>query len=166
MKEGLMMGEVIFLLILWIGSFYFFTLTAGFSISVLDKSGGAALFPRLILIFLMVVIGVRIIKLLLLIKNKENEDFVFVEMFKGTRLIYVGGLTLYVVLMPILGYILSTIVFMVGMMNIFYYNVHKSLGTLKAIIIRNILAILLVIAVNIFFKNILGVYLPSGFFGN
>lgn len=159
------MGEIIFLLVLWIGSFYLYTLTANFAISILDQSGGAALFPRIVLIFLMVVIAVRIIKTFISVKNKEYEGFVFSELFKGTRFVYFVGLVLYVLLMPVLGYTLSTIAFVAGIMNIFYYNVHKKLGTPKAIIIRNISVILLTILVKMFFKSILGVDLPNGFFG-
>ena len=156
------MGEIIFLVMLLVGSLYLFSLTGDFPISILDKSGGAALFPRIVMIFLMIVLAVRILSLF---RARNREAFVFTEIFKGTRGIYFGALVLYVLLMPFLGYIIATFTFVAGLMNTFYYSVHKELGEPKAIAIRNGLVVVLVICVNFFFKEVLGVFLPVGFLG-
>jgi len=58
------MGEILFLSLFLIGSIYLFLLTGDFRLSKMDTSGGAALFPRIVIIFLCLFLVIRIIQAL------------------------------------------------------------------------------------------------------
>ncbi len=156
------MGEIIFLAILGLFLGYLFLTTSSFPISVMDNSGGAAFFPRIVLGFLIALIIIRIISILF---TREKSKFIIKEMFQGIRLFFVISLILYATILPIIGYIISTTLFLIVVVNVFYYKANETLGTTKTIIIRNVLLLTFVLSLNIFFTEILGVVLPVGIFG-
>jgi hypothetical protein len=156
------MGEIIFLSFLGSIGVVLYILTYSFEINLLDKSGGAAMFPRIVIIFLLVFIIIRIIFLII---AQKRTPFVFKELFQGKKLLFVTSLAAYVILMKPLGYIICSILFLLFIVNNFYVSVHSGWGTPKQIAVRNILSILFVIGMKFFFSNVLKVFLPAGIFG-
>lgn len=154
------MGELIFLGILMVICIYFYTLTFGFAVSVLDKSGGAAVFPRFVILFLTIFLVVRIVTIL---RQKQKQGFVFTELFKGMRLFFFASLIVYILAMKYAGYVLSTTAFLLVTVNCFYYKTKDNWGTAKSIAVRNVLLIGFALAMNYFFSNILHIMLPAGF---
>lgn len=153
------MGELIFLGILLVVCIYFYTLTFGFAVSILDKSGGAAVFPRIVIVFLMVFLIVRAVTVL---KDKQRKPFAFKELFLGMRLFFFTSLICYILVFKFLGYVISTTLFLVVTINVFYFKTKKQLGSVQAIAVRNFMAIIFVLLMNYFFVHILHIVLPAG----
>jgi len=153
------MGELIFLGILLAICVYFFTLTSGFAVSILDKSGGAAVFPRIVIIFLAVFIIARMVTVLL---EKEKKPFAFLELFQGMRLFFFASLVIYILALKPVGYVLTTTAFLVVVINGFYYKVKGNWGSVPAIVVRNMLLVAFVMLMEFFFVRILHIMLPAG----
>ena len=153
------MGELIFLGLIMAICGVFFYLTFDFQVSLLDRSGGAALWPRIIIIFLMIFVIIRFIQVL---REKDKGEFVFLELFKGPRFFLLASLVAYIVAFKSLGYIISTSLFLVVVVNVFYKWTKNDFGSVKSIVIRNTLLILFVIALNYFFAEIVNIPLPTG----
>ena len=153
------MGEIVFLGLLFLLSGYLFYLPFYFPVNILERSGGAGLFPRIVLAFLMVFLIIRIIQILC---QNEKKPFVFAEMFKGTRFFYLITLTAYVALLKVFGYFICTTLFLAIMINILYRQVLGEWGSVKIIVIRNLLIIAFAVLMNLFFSKILHVLLPVG----
>lgn len=153
------MGELVFLLLLLILCAVCFVQTLSFPVSILDQSGGPALFPQIVLVLLAVVIVLRMIQFL---REKEHAHFVFRELFTGRRLFFFGSLIVYVLLFQWLGYILSTALFLLVTVNYFYFVVKGNRGSVKAIVVRNVSVVAFSIVMYVFFANILHIMLPTG----
>lgn len=154
------MGELIFMLIVAVTAIALFINTYSFPVSIIDQSGGAGLFPRIVIILLLFFMTVRTVRWF--INPETRRKFVFVEMFQGTRLIYLIGTVLYIAILPFLGYVLSTILFMGTMVNYFYsvqWNKRPSVGTESIIMIGILIG---TIGLYFFFGEILNIRLPQG----
>lgn len=160
MRKTSFIGELIFLTLLEISAGYFLSMSGDFAVSMMDKSGGAGLFPAIVLKFLMVVIGIRIVLILAISENRKDE-FVFLELFKGTRLFLLLTIIGYAIVVDFVGYMLSSIIFLLVTVNYFYYKVNGSFGNKKTIIVRNIIIIVFTILIFLFFTRILGAVLPT-----
>ena len=154
------MGEFVFLGIILAICGYFYYLTYDFAISPFDKSGGAALFPRIVLICIAIFVIIRIIQVAL---QKEKGKFVFGELFRGMRLFFFASFVIYVALLDIFGYIICTILFLAVTINVFYKKVNNCWGPIKSIVIRNCSIVVFTFAMEFFFSNLLGILLPNGF---
>lgn len=153
------MGELAFLGILIVGGCYLFSLTYGFAVSPFDKSGGAALFPRIVIGILLVFALARVIQLLM---KKKKEKFVFSELFKGYRLFFFGSFVIYVLLLEFIGYIFASLLFLGITVNMFYRHVVGDFGPVKSIVIRNVAIVAFIILMDYFFASVLGIFLPNG----
>lgn len=153
------MGEIVFLGLFLIACCYLLFLTFSFPVNILDKSGGAGLFPRIVLLFLMVFLIIRMVQLLC---RKNKEPFVFLEMFQGTRLFYLIGLAVYVAALKVVGYFICTVLFLGVTINLLYKQQKGGWGSIKAVVIRNVLIVAFVLAMNFFFAKVLHVMLPEG----
>lgn len=153
------MGEIIFLLCFAVISLIMFYLTGDFRVSKMDTSGGAALFPRIVIVILLVFLAIRVIEIL---RSKEKKKFSGRELFTGSRLYFITGFVLYVVLLKPLGYIIATSLFLVFTVNRFYQIENGTLGTMVQIVVRNMIMIFFVLAMNWAFGTILSVMLPTG----
>lgn len=154
------MGELIFLGILMVICIYFYTLTFGFAVSVLDKSGGAAVFPRFVILFLVIFLAVRFIMVL---KEKQRKPFAFKELFTGMRLFFFVSLICYILALRYLGYLICTASFLMVTVNVFYYKTKDGWGPVRSIVVRNTMLAVFTFAMNYFFVRILHIMLPSGF---
>lgn len=161
-NKGSVMGELILLGLLVVIGVSFWFMTFSFAVSPLDRSGGAGLFPRLVIIFLLAFVVVRIIQVLL---KKEKEHFVFFELFTGIRLFFLLSFVLYVVILNWVGYLISSILFLAVTTNYFSYKTNDTVGTRKAVVIRNGALVVFVFLMYYFFDRILHIALPRGFIG-
>lgn len=160
MKKISFIGELIFLTVLEISAGFFLSRSDNFAVSIMDKSGGAGLFPTLILKFLMAVIGIRIV-LILAIPENRKEDFVFLELFQGNRFFLLTMIIGYAVVVDLAGYLLSSTIFLLVTVNYFFYKVNGSFGSRKIILIRNVIIIAFAILLFLFFTRVLGAVLPT-----
>ncbi len=156
------MGEIIFLIVLLLLGGVLFQQTFTFGVSILDQSGGPALFPRIVLAILAIAIIIRLISVL---REKKHEHFVFIELFTGNRLFFFLSLILYIVTFKFLGYILSTCLFLMITCNYFYYVVKGNKGSVKSIAVRNIGIVVFAVVMYVFFANVLHIMLPAGILG-
>lgn len=153
------MGEILFLGLLILFCGYLFFLTFSFPVNILERSGGAGLFPRLVLTFLMIFLIIRIIQI---VSQKQKSPFVFTEMFQGTRLFYLIALVVYVGALKILGYFICTTLFLAVMINVLYRQIKGEWGSAGTIVIRNAMIVVFVTVMNFFFAGVLHVLLPTG----
>ena len=153
------MGELIFLGLIMAICGVFFGLTFDFQVSLLDRSGGAALWPRIIIVFLLIFLIIRFIQVL---RTGKKEEFVFLELFKGPRFFLLACLTVYIFIFRPLGYIISTSLFLLVVVNVFYKWTRDNYGSVKSIVTRNVLLILFVLALNYFFAEVVNIPLPTG----
>lgn len=154
--------ELIFLTILGIFAIIFFRETTTYKIAAFDTSGGPAAFPQYILILLLIAIAILMIQKIM---KKEYKGFVFLELFKGERGIGLLSLIAYLSLLSILGFTLSTILFLTFLVNYLYrVNHNKSLGSAKRIAMRTGFSIIFAFAIQFIFVSLMHVMLPKGIF--
>ena len=79
------MGELVFLALLLAVCTLFYGMSFDFKTSILDTSGGAALWPRIVIIFLVMIIIIRGIQA---IKERDRKQFVFKELFQGKQAVF------------------------------------------------------------------------------
>lgn len=152
--------ELIFLTILAIFSIVFFQETTTYKVASFDTSGGPAIFPQYILILLLISIAVLMIQKIV---KKDFKGFVFIELFKGDRGIGLIALVAYLSLLKILGFTLSTVLFLTFLVNYLYRTNHeKSLGNVKHIALRTGFSILFAFLIQYIFVNLMHVMLPKG----
>ena len=156
------MGEIIFLLILIAISVLGFIEAGTFPVPIFEKTGGPALFPKILFVGLAIFAVIRIIMIL---RSKEKKKFVFVELFQSTRGVFLLASVVYVLVMEYLGYIISTALFLVVICNYLYWKRHDTKGTVKSIILRNVAMIVITFLLYVFFAKVMTINLPQGLFG-
>ncbi len=155
------MGEIIFLLLFFALAIFLYTLTGDFRVSKMDTSGGAAMFPRLVIILLCICLLLRIGQIIL---KKEQKEFIWRELFQKARLYFVVCLLAYAVLLKPLGYIPATCLFLMAAVNRLYYIQKGTYGKPVEIAVRNLLLIGFSVAMYFAFSGVLSVNLPKGMF--
>ena len=158
------MGELIFNAILAVVAVVMFAMTYSFPTSIFDKSGGAGLYPRIVIIFLLILLVIRTVQILRSNEEKQRK-FVFFEMFQGSRLIYILTTLAYFLLVMRVGFVLTTIVYLIWSILFFYSLQEQKHPSRKITVIVVISAISGVILLDYLFCNVLGVLLPAGILG-
>jgi len=161
--NGVVMGEIIFLGIWMAIAVAMYIVSFQFPAIKIDKSGGGGVFPRIVITLFVVLLAIRIIQI---IATKETKKkFAFLEIFKGPSLVYLIATTVYFLSCKAVGFILMTIVYLIGMI-IFCYRVSegKFPSVLKTIIIC-VAVIVGVVAFAWLFSAKLQVLLPKGILG-
>lgn len=154
------MGEIVFLGIVSLIAIMMFVVSYQFPTSIIDKSGGAALFPRIVIGFLLLFI---VIRTFILLRDKSiKEKFIFIEIFTGTRLIYLISTVIYIIGISYLGFIVSTLLYLLGIINYFYYLQNNGKPTLKKEIVIVCSVFIGTFLMYFFFGNILNILLPKG----
>lgn len=152
--------ELIFLAIIAIFALVFFKETTTYSIASFDTSGGPAIFPQYILILLLVAILALMIQKII---KKDFKGFFFLEIFKGDRGIGMVSLVVYLALLRILGFTLSTIIFLIFLVNYLYrVNHDNTFGDGKHIALRTGFSILFAVVIQYIFVHLMHVMLPKG----
>lgn len=156
------MGEFIFLSLLLVACGVLLAITFGFPLVQMDLSGGARMFPQLVLGLLIVAILARMV---IILASGKKEPFAFLEIFKGPRLFFIASLFVSIVTMRWLGFMISVSAFLVGSVNFNYWSVKGNLGGAKAIAARSLPMVALVVSLYFIFTKALTVLLPAGFTG-
>lgn len=112
-----------------------------------DYPDESTIYVRFILSILM------ILSALLLVKSNKPSDKTIKQLFTKDKIISICLMLAYVILIPILGFFVSTFVFLIGFMWVFK---HKGLaGYLIAAVIASI-------SVYIVFQKFLSIWFPTG----
>ena len=155
------MGEIFFLIILAAAGVGMFGMSFGFQVSRIDSSGGPALFPRIVIIILLLFIAIRIIMV-----SKSTEElgkkFHFLEIFQGSRLIFLLMFLGYAVLMKPLGFVISSSLFLIIAVTFLYKKQYGERITVKKGLILYPVILISVAVLYYIFVNKLNVLLPGG----
>lgn len=155
------MGEVIFLAVIGVLDVVMFGLTFAFPTSIIDQSGGPGLFPRLVLAGLLVLVVIRI-AVILHSESERGRRFIFLEIFKGSRLVFLVVFVAYALLMTTLGFVLSTGVFLaVTILFLFRCQYQKWMGP-KGIAATVIGSAVGALVIYLLFTRWFNVVLPAG----
>lgn len=157
------MGEIVFLAIIALVGGGMFAMTYGFRENILDQSGGPGMFPRIIVILLGFSLIVRIVQIVL--KKETKKPFAFVEMFKGSRLLYILATLAYMLLVRFVGYVPMTIVYLIFTILVFRSQESDepfTAGRVALIVVTNSVV---AVGVYLFFTRIVDIRLPAGFIG-
>ncbi len=154
------MGELIFMGIVAVVALIMFIMTYSFPTSIIDKSGGAALFPRIVMLLLLFFMILRVVEI---IRKKElHKKFAFIEIFEGSRLVYILSTLAYMISIRYMGYIITTAAYLI--FTIIYFYKKETGEDFKKI--RLVLTILinaaLVTGVYFIFSDVLNILLPEG----
>ena len=152
------MGELVFLALALAVCGVLYGMSFDFKTSVLDTSGGAAFWPRIVIVFLACFIIFRGIQV---IKNKDNRQFVFGELFRGSRLFFLLSLTGYIVLFKYVGYLVSTMLFLLITVNVFYKITRDNFGSVRSIVTRNAVVVAFAFGCYFFFAKVVHIALPQ-----
>lgn len=158
------MGEIIFIGILSVIGLAMFGASFFFQASLIDKSGGPALFPRIIIVALLVLLLVRAIQILRS-KKQRATHFAFAEMFQGARLVFLILFFLYAITITTLGFVVSSTLFLIAAILFLYKQQYNKKMPVKKIILCCLCCGVGVFAVNYCFVNFFNVVLPSGILG-
>lgn len=153
------MGEIMFLLLIAGIDIFYFMETFTYKKPLYDNTGGPAVFPRVILVLLLVCLFVRILQILI---QKENRHFVFRELFCGSAGVFLLAFVCYIFLMEPLGMILDTILYL-GFIS--HYMIYVRDGVLcrpRQILLHMAVFVLMSAAIYWFFSSILNVAVPKG----
>lgn len=148
------------MVILAVISFIMLIMTYSFPTSIIDQSGGAALFPRIVIFLLLFFMIIRVVEI---VRKKEwHKKFAFFEMFQGIRLIYLLSTLAFVLSIKNVGYIVSTSIYLIFTIIYFYKKEMGEKQTKKKLAVTIVLNIMLVIGVYYVFTDVLNILLPEG----
>lgn len=154
--------ELIFLAVLGVASLVLLMETTGYKTASFDTSGGPGIFPKYVIILLLIAIIALVIQKII---KKEFKGFVFLSLFKAERGITLIALITYLALLNLLGFVLSTSLFLCFMVNFLYRANHeKSLGSKKHIVLRSGFSIAFAFFIQFIFVSLMHVMLPKGIF--
>lgn len=151
--------EYVFLGIIAVFATLFLKDATQYKIASYDTSGGPGLFPTYILILLLVAIAALVIQKII---KKDKTKFVFFELLKGERGIILGSLIIYLAVLSVIGFILSTSIFLMFTVNYLYFRGHVGFGAKKSIAIRSGFSVGIALIINYVFVNLMHVMLPRG----
>ena len=154
------MGELVFLAVVSAVAVVMFIMTFQFPSSILDQSGGAGLFPRIIVVLLLACVLMRLFQFRK--KTELKKHFVFLEMFQGLRLVYILMTGVYIALRAPLGYVISTIAYMLALINFFYYAQLERKPSVKTETVIAAAIVAGTVGIYWFFGSVLHVMLPAG----
>ncbi|MBR6084467.1 MAG: tripartite tricarboxylate transporter TctB family protein [Spirochaetales bacterium] len=157
------MGEILFLGIWMAVAVAMYIISFQFPAIKIDKSGGGGVFPRIVITLFVILLAIRIIQI---IATKETKKkFAFLEIFKGPSLVYLVATTVYFLSCKAVGFILMTVVYLIGMILFCYKAAEGNLPSVKKIVIICVCVIIGVVAFAWLFSARLQVLLPKGILG-
>ncbi|MBS5300828.1 MAG: tripartite tricarboxylate transporter TctB family protein [Clostridium sp.] len=154
------MGETIFLLCFCAAAIAMYGMTGNFRISKMDTSGGAAMFPRIVIILLLVFLAIRLLQIWI---GKQKKPFMGRELFTGSRFFFLICFCAYVVCLKLLGYRVATYLFLLFSVNGFMKVEKGTYGTARELVVRNLILLVFVLAMYWLFGTVLSIKLPTGF---
>lgn len=157
------MGEIISLLLLAGFGVYYYVETLAYRVSRFERTGGAGVYPRMILACLFVFIALRVGQVLL---SRERREFVFFNLFRGRRGVFFAAFLLYVLTMPHLGYIVGTVLYLFFASGYLVFLKEGRLGGWRRLAAGAALFLAVVGGIYWFFVIFLGVAVPAGLLAN
>ncbi len=171
-----MVSQLIFYGVFSLIPIYVLIESSGFAEGSFSASGGPASFPSGIAWFMLGLIILQIVRVVMhgleqAKKDTEEKDesllsipIVFWSLFKGTPGFFMLGTIVYSVLVPILGFVLSSTLFLIASGAFLMYKADGQI-VLKSLLIRS--AVFFVFAFGLFqlFMRGMRIYLPTGIFG-
>lgn len=138
-----------------------FGMSYGFQVSRIDTSGGPALFPRIVILLLLVFIIMRIV---MISKDKEElgRKFHFLEMFQGSRLVFLLLFLGYALIMKPLGFVISSSLFLIIAVTFLHKKQYGKGITVKMGLVLYPVIVIAVTVLYYIFVNKLNVLLPGG----
>ena len=158
MGEVIFMGFLVLIGVLGLGESFTWKVMAD------DNSGGAAFWPRIIMVALIICCVIRIVQILRDPEQKKAK-FVFLDLFHGHRGVFLLATVLYAVGIQVLGFLIATVLFLNIIVNLMYYFTKGNLGKPLNIVIRTICLCAAAYGVYYFFGSILHIMVPIGIFG-
>lgn len=159
MKERFRFGEIVALLLLACTGVAYLVETFGYRVSRFERTGGPGVYPRIILYCLFFFIVLRMAQILW---ERKNRAFVFFDLFHGSKGVFFFTFVLYIFLMPYLGYILSTTLYLVFASCFLTYLKEGSLGAKPRLILRSLFFFGTTMGIYWFFVLFLDVAVPAG----
>lgn len=158
------MGELIFNAIVAALAIAMFAVSYTFPVSIIDKSGGAGLFPRAVVLFLLAFLLIRTLQILRSPEERARK-FVFTEIFKGARLVYLLSTLAYFLLVKYVGFILTTVVYLAVMIVFFYKLQEGHLPSRRSTAVICVSSAAGAVLLDYLFCHLMGVLLPAGLLG-
>ena len=153
------MGESIFLASLAAVAGTMLFETMHYPTGALDRSGGPGIFPTILIAILLAFIALRLVAI---IRSRKQEKFVFMEMFRGIRLLFLVALGLTILLMESIGFVPMISLFLIVSVHCFYFAANDSWGSYRLIAVRSLVLVGFTVGMYVFFQAALGVQLPAG----
>lgn len=138
-----------------------FAMSFSFQTSLIDQSGGPALFPRIVILFLLFFMIMRAITM---IRNREElrKKFVFLEMFQGSRLFFILLFLGYCLVVKTLGFAISSSLFAVITITYLHRKQYGENITLKKGAVLYSGVVVSIFALYFVFTQYFNVLLPAG----
>lgn len=155
------MGELVFLGVLAVMGIIMFGMSFSFTTSAIDASGGPAVFPRIVIIGLIIFMVMRAVEIL----RKEEErkkEFHFLEIFKGSRLFFVILFILYAASIKTVGFVIASTFFGIILIAYLHKKQYGNYASIKKSIITYCIFTVSIVAVYYIFTNYFSVNLPAG----
>ena len=158
------MGELFFMACIAAVCIAMFVMTGNFPVSVIDDSGGPALFPRIVIVFLIAVMAVRAAAVA---RDRKllAQKFVFFSLFRGNSLIYLLLFVGYAVTMPFFGFVAGTALFLIASMAFLYSRQNGKTPGFHAALLIAAGSVAGTLAVHYAFSSLLNIVLPVGVWG-
>jgi hypothetical protein len=155
-------GELIFMAVVAVISVIMFVMSFFFQTSLIDQSGGPALFPRIVIILLLFFMIMRAVSV---IRSQEalKKKFVFFEMFHGSRLFFILLFLGYACVVQTLGFAISSSLFAIIAITYLHKKQYGRNITLKKGAVLYSTVVLSIFALYFVFTRYFSILLPSGF---
>lgn len=157
------MGELVFFGIWAVIAVVMFCVSFQFPVLKIDPSGGGGVFPRIVIIVFMSLMLLRTIQVF--VTKQTKKKFNFIDIFKGPSLVYLLVTLVYFLVVKYVGFLVSTILYLLGMMFYCYRVSEGKYQSKKHFLIMSILVLVGVTAFDWLFASQLKVLLPKGILG-
>jgi|GEM_PF-1630364 len=153
------MEELLLLVVLTGMDLLYYFETFSYKKALFDKTGGPAIYPRVILVLLLISIAIRVIQIL---KRHEYEPSVLKGLVTGSRGVFLWAYIAYVLLMEPLGMIIDTVCYLIFICHYMIYARDGKLGSKTSILKHNVSFVLLTLGIYLFFTLVMNVAVPKG----
>lgn len=165
-----MLSKLLFPLTLAVIPVYALIEASGYTTESFDNSGGSAMFPSGVAWFILILTAIQVVRVIVRHSRraqgelKDEAPVLFLSLFKGTPGIFMVSIITYAFLIPILGFMLASFLFLTGSGVFLMY---KTIGQLnkKIMLFRSVIFIVFTVGLYQIFMRLISVYLPTGLFG-
>ncbi len=153
------MGEIASLLALACVGAVYYAETLGYAVSRFERTGGPAVYPKMVLACLFVFIALRICRI---VRERKPRPFVFLNLFRGARGKFFLMFAAYILLMPHLGYIVATAGYLTASCALLTRLKEGAPGPPGRFALRALFFLAVTMGLYWFFATLLNVGVPEG----